>query len=152
MTVAYACADSAAEAYPGGVQKPRALKWITALVAVIKMGIHIGIFRLEGHPESFPKTSRRFVIGIGGFSACAKLVECLLICYWVDQKMPQDSAGVFCVLAMGFVEGLMAVVAAMAYGATDTVPFDGPGKVFYRMGHFRCCPGLTIFEKRTLLE
>jgi hypothetical protein len=77
------------------------------------------------------KTSRRFILGIGGFSTCAKIVECLLIYYWVDRKMPQDHKDIFCVIAMGFVEGMMAVVAAMSYGATDTVPFDGQGKVFF---------------------
>jgi hypothetical protein len=128
-TVAYACV----ERYPGGVQKPRGMRWFTALVPVMKMGIHFGIYRLEGHPESFSKTSRRFILGIGGFSTCAKIMECLLICYWVDRvrKMPQDHKDIFCVIAMGFVEGMMAVVAAMSYGATDTVPFDGQGKVFF---------------------
>jgi hypothetical protein len=80
------------------------------------------------------------------------MAECFLICHWVDRKMPDDHAGRFCILAMGLAEGFMVVVAAMAYGTIDTVSFDGSGKVFHGLSHFRCCPALTISEKMTLIE
>jgi hypothetical protein len=47
ITVAYA----GVEKYPGAVQKPKALKLITAFVGVIKTAFHFGIFWLEGHPD-----------------------------------------------------------------------------------------------------
>jgi hypothetical protein len=62
MTIGNACVKG----YPGGVDKPTALKIM----------IHISIFRLEADSEYFPQTSRRFVIGIGAFSASAKIAEC----------------------------------------------------------------------------
>jgi hypothetical protein len=54
-------------------------------------------------------------------------------------------------LMKGFAEGLMAVIAVMAYGATDTVPFNGVGKVFYCIRPLPLLPR-TISEERTLME
>lgn len=146
MTIGYACM----EGYPGGVEKPMGLKVFTALVAVAKMLVHTYIYRLEGNPEPHP--SRLYAIGLGAFSACAKIGECTLICHLVDKNIPSGGATLYCMVAQGIAEGLMSIITAAAYGPSDAVAFGGPGQPFYYMGHHGFCPGLSIAEKKALIE
>lgn len=55
-------------------------------------------------------------------------------------------------LAMGIAEGPMTIVTAAAYGPGYYVAFGGPGKPFRHMGHHSWCPGLSIGEKKALIE
>ena len=122
----------------------------TALVAVVKMVVHTYIYRLEEDPKSH--ASRRTAIGVGVFSACAKIGECTLICHLVDRNMPSGGASLYCMLALGVAEGLISSITAAAYGPSDALAFGGPGQPFCYMGHHRFYPGLDIAEKRALIE
>ena len=97
----------------GGVGKPMILKVPTAPVAVVKTLVHTYIFRLED-PE--PHASRRFAIGLGAFSAFAKIGECTLMRHLVDKTIPSGGASLYCMLASGISEGLMPIIIAAAYG------------------------------------
>ena len=98
----------------GGVEKPMILKVPTAPVAVVKMLVHTYVFRLEEDPE--PHASRRFAIGLGAFSAFAKIGECTLMRHLVDKNIPSGGASLYCMLASGIAEGLMSIITAAAYG------------------------------------
>jgi hypothetical protein len=149
LLLSIACAAS--EDYPGIVKKPLILKLVTAGAVLIKLALHAGLFILPGDAERWERHSRIIVFVGGIFCAAIKLVECGLICHFVDHKFPTTLAGKYCLVAQGLADGLMAAAAGMAHDI-EKVPLDAEGKVFHHLGHHSYCPSLTIAEKRCLLD
>lgn len=48
-------------------------------------------------------------------SALLKGIECIMVCLLVDNNIPDDRNGYFCMCALASAESLLAVAARMAY-------------------------------------
>ena len=140
------------EVYPGKVSKPASLKWLTSIGPMVEVAMHAILFSLVAYPEHFDKYSESCVVAVGGLCALIKLIECALICHLVDEGLPRNRAGWFCLFAPALAQGLAVAAVGMAHVPDDAVPFDGPGKVFSGFGDHSFCPLLTTKEKRTLIE
>ncbi|KAF8541769.1 hypothetical protein BDD12DRAFT_803429 [Trichophaea hybrida] len=115
------------ESVPGGVAKPGSVKGFTAFAAACKLGAHISLYFLAENPEKFDQHSLKIIFGSGLLSAALKVVECLLICHIVDEKMLVDSAGKFGIVAAGLSEGLLVVATSMVHRSGDVVVFGRKG-------------------------
>lgn len=142
---------SVAETYPANIVKPMGLKWLTALLAAFQLFGHLTLFMLSRDPKRYTKYSNSCTACLGGITAVGKLLECYLICRWVDKQLLADHAGKFCLVALGLAQGLATIVTAIAHSRHEAIIFDRPGEIFFGFG-YRCnFPRLNIEEKRTLL-
>lgn len=140
-----------AETYPGNITKPNGLKWWTASVVVVQILGHGYLFLLSRDLDRYIKYSMICVVLLGLAVAIGKLVECFMICSWVDEQMPADHAGRFCVVALSLAQGLTSIVTAMGHSRSHPIILDRPGEIFYGFGHPYCFPALNIEEKRVLV-